>query len=149
DIYFKASTKTIRHAAGNKKEFGEWVHPDMVGVYYPVTDWKPEVVELNSATGTAALRLYSFEIKKSLSFGTLREAFFQAVSNSSWAHEGYLVAAEVSRDEDFLSELRRLSGSFGIGVIRIALDDPNSSEILFPARERDALDWEAVNKLAM
>jgi hypothetical protein len=67
--------------------------------------------------------VFSFELKKSLSFGNLREAFFQAVSNSSWANEGYLVAAEISQDEDFLSELRRLSSSFGIGVVQLADSD--------------------------
>jgi hypothetical protein len=149
DLYFKAYSKTIRHANSTKKEFGEWVHPDMIAVYYPVTDWKPEVLDLSSATGNAAIKLYSFELKKRLSFANLREAFFQAVSNSSWAHEGYLVAADISTDDDFLSELRRLSGSFGIGIIKISVDDPDASEIMVPARERDSLDWETVNKLTI
>ncbi len=148
-IYFKAYTKTIRHNTSKKKEFGEWVHPDVIGVYYAVEDWKPSVLDLSAATGNMAMKLYSFEIKKALSFANLREAFFQTVSNSSWAHEGYLVAADVSVDEDFRGELRRLSASFGIGVIGIALDDPDSSEILFPAREREALDWDTLNKLTM
>lgn len=38
--------------------------------------------------------------------------------------------------------------SFGIGVIQIPVDDPDSSEILFPARERESVDWDALNKLA-
>lgn len=148
-VYFKAFAKTIRHSSSTKKEFGEWVHPDMVGVYFPIEDWKPEVLDLSAATGNTAMKLYSFELKKSLSFANLREAFFQAVSNSSWANEGYLVAAEVSKDEDFLSELRRLSGAFGIGIIRLSLDDPDASEIFFPAKEREAVDWDTLNKLTM
>lgn len=148
-IYFKAFTKTIRHNTSTKKEFGEWVHPDMVGIYYAVEDWKPEVLDLSAATGNPAIKLYSFEIKKSLSFANLREAFFQAVSNSSWAHEGYLVAAEISSDEDFLAELRRLSAAFGIGILSISLDDPDASEILAPARGREAIDWDTLNKLTM
>ena len=52
-------------------------------------------------------------------------------------------------DEDFRDELRRLSASFGIGIIELDIEDPNSSSVLVPARERDALDWEALNKLAM
>jgi hypothetical protein len=125
------------------------VHPDVIGIYYAVEDWKTSVLDLSAATGNTAIKLYSFEIKRSVSFANLREAFFQAVSNSSWAHEGYLVAADISADEDFRAELRRLSGSFGIGVIRIALDDPDSSEVLFPARERDSIDWDTLNKLTM
>lgn len=148
-LYFKAYTKTIRHNTSRKKEFGEWVHPDLIGVYYALEDWKPELLDLSAATGNTAVKLYSFEVKKSLSFANLREAFFQSVSNSSWAHEGYLVAAEISTDEDFLAELRRLSAAFGIGVIALSLDDPDSSEVLFPAREREAIDWETLNKLTM
>lgn len=96
-----------------------------------------------------APKLYSFEIKKELSFANLREAFFQAVSNSSFANEGYLVAADISADEDFRSELRRLSASFGIGIIELDIEDPNSSHVLVPAKEREAMDWDALNKVAM
>jgi hypothetical protein len=78
----------------------------------------------------------------------LRESFFQTVSNSTWAHEGYLVAAEISSEPDFRAELRRLSISFGIGLIQLNLDDPDSSEILFPAETREKMDWDAMNKLA-
>jgi hypothetical protein len=45
--------------------------------------------------------------------------------------------------------LRRLSGSFGIGIIELDLEDPDSSTILVPARRRDPMDWDALNKLAM
>ena len=146
-VQFNAYSKTIRHATSKKTEFGEWVHPDMVAVYYP--DWREEVLNLSKLTGGFAVKLYSFEIKKELSFSNLRKSFFQAVSNSSFAHEGYLVAADISTDEDFRSELRRLSASFGIGVIELDIEDPNSSHVLVPARERDALDWDALNKVAM
>jgi len=119
---FSGVSKTIRHGTSRKDAFGEWVHPDMIGVYYP--DWRDEVQELSASMGGISLKLYSFEIKKSLSFSNLREAFFQAVSNSSWAHEGYLTAADISTDEDFRAELRRLSSSFGIGIIQLDLEDP-------------------------
>jgi hypothetical protein len=79
----------------------------------------------------------------------LRESFFQTVSNSSWAHEGYLVAAEISVDVDFQAELKRLSSSFGIGVIKINMEEPDSSEILFSARANENLDWDTINKLTM
>jgi uncharacterized protein len=110
-------TKTINHSQSSKKEFGEWVHPDIVGCYFPLDDWKQEVYELSSSIGNISIRLLSFELKRELSFGNLRESFFQTVSNSSWANESYLVAAEVSEEEEFRNELSRLSTSFGIGVI--------------------------------
>lgn len=149
NYYLKAYTKTIKHVKSDKKEFGEWVHPDMVGCYFPIDDWKPEVVEFGASIGSMAIKLFSFEIKRELTFGNLRESFFQTVSNSSWAHEGYLVAAEISVDEDFRTELRRLSTSFGIGVIKINIGDPDSSEILFSARTSENLDWDSINKLTM
>ncbi len=149
-LQFNAYAKTIRHNTSRRNEFGEWVHPDMIGVYYPLRDWREEGLNLSVATtGGIAAKLFSFEIKRQLSFSNLREAFFQAVSNSSWAHEGYLVAADVSADEDFRAELRRLSASFGIGIIQLDLEEPDSSTVLVPARERDALDWDALDKLAM
>lgn len=147
--HLRCYTKTINHSQSSKKEFGEWVHPDIVGCYFPFEDWKQEVYELSSSIGNISIRLLSFELKRELSFGNLRESFFQTVSNSSWANESYLVAAEVSEEEEFRSELSRLSTSFGIGVIKLNLDDPHSSEIIFPAKYREALDWETINKLTM
>ncbi|HEX7366898.1 MAG TPA: HTH domain-containing protein [Pelobium sp.] len=142
-------TKTINHSQSSRKEFGEWVHPDIVGCYFPLEDWKQEVYELSSSIGNISIRLLSFELKRELCFGNLRESFFQTVSNSSWANESYLVAAEVSEEEEFRTELSRLSTSFGIGVIKLNLEDPHSSEIIFPAKYREALDWETINKLTM
>jgi len=147
--FLRAHTKTINHAKSEKKSFGEWVHPDMVGCYFPVDEWKPEVLQFSATVGSTPARLFSFEIKRDLNFGNLREAFFQAVSNSSWSHEGYLVAAEISADEEFRAELQRLSGAFGIGVIHLNLTDPDSTETIFPARPRAVLDWDTINKLTM
>lgn len=152
--YFAATSlrgvrcKTILHESSSKKNFSEWLHPDMVGFHFPINDWEKEVVELGQRSGANILTLYSFELKRELNFSNLREAFFQAVSNSSWANEGYLVAASISHNEEFRSELERLSASFGIGVIKLEVDDPDSSNVIFPAKHKIELDWDAVNKLA-
>lgn len=148
--YLKASLKTIHHAKSDKKEFGEWVHPDMIGCYFSFQNWNMDVVEVSSVMGnTGALKLFSFELKRQLNFSNLRESFFQAVSNSSWANEGYLVAAEVSEDEDFRNELKRLSSSFGIGVIELDLQDPDSTNVIFPALTRNIVDWDTVSKMTL
>lgn len=147
--YLKAYTKTICHVKSGRGEFGEWIHPDMVGCYFPIDEWKTEVIDLGSAIGNISIKLFSFEIKRELNFSNLRESFFQTVSNSSWANEGYLAASEISNDEDFLNELKRLSTSFGIGLIRIDMDDPDATEVLFPAKFKEYLDWDAINKLAV
>jgi hypothetical protein len=140
-----ANAKTIHHNISTKKEFGEWVHPDMIAVRYP--RWQTEVGELSTKFGETGVKIYSFEIKKELTFSSLRESFFQTVSNSSWAHESYLVAAEISPEGEFQEELRRLSSAFGIGVISIDIEDPDSSDILIPGKERETLDWDTLNKL--
>jgi hypothetical protein len=148
--YLRCYTKSIAHSKSPKKAFSEWLHPDMVGCdYSPLEDWSREVYELSLATGNITIRLLSFEIKRELNFGTLRESFFQTVSNSSWANESYLVAAEISEENEFRNELSRLSTSFGIGIIKLNIEDPDSSEIVFPAKYRETLDWETINKLAM
>jgi uncharacterized protein len=140
-------TKTIYHEKSKHNALNEWIHPDMVGFYSPIEDWNSKLLEFNKSTDKTAIHLYSFEIKKQIDRGNYREYFFQAVSNSSWANEGYLVSCFVQQQDDLLSELERLSASFGIGVIILDLDDIDSSAVLFPARPKDYLDWETMNKL--
>ncbi len=147
--YLKAHIKTISAQRSEKKEFGEWVHPDAVGCYFSFQDWADEVVEVSSVFGHSSIRMFSFELKRDLNFSNLREAFFQAVSNSSWANEGYLVAANIDRNDDFRAELKRLSAAFGIGVISLDIADPDATEILLQAQSKDYLDWVTVNKLTM
>lgn len=140
-------TKTIFHEKSQRSGYNEWIHPDIVGFYLPLDDWRPDVIEFNRLSDNNSLRLFSFEIKKHLTKANYREAYFQAVSNSSWAHEGYLVAADILQDDEFLAELERLASSFGIGIIHLDPADIDSSSILYPARGRVALDWETINKL--
>ena len=141
-------TKTIFHEKSKKSGYSEWVYPDLVGFFLPIEDWNIELIELNRISGNNALRLYSFELKKSLNRSNYRESYFQSVSNSSWAHEGYLVTADLTEDEHLLSELERLNQSFGIGIIELKLEDIDSSRVLFPAKSKANLDWETMNKLA-
>ena len=140
-------TKTIFHESSRRRGYNEWLHPDLVGVYLPLGDWNQDVIKFNQLLDNNSIRLFSFELKKNLTKANYRESFFQAVSNSSWAHEGYLVATDIIQDDDLLAELERLSASFGIGIIHLRLPDFNASTVLFPARARAVLDWETVNKL--
>lgn len=141
-------TKTIFHEESNKRQYAQWLHPDIVGVYFPIEEWENEVIDFSKEIGNIGIKLFSYEIKKELNFNNLRESYFQAVSNSSWANEGYLVAAEIESDEEFLQEIKRLSNSFGIGIIKLDINEPDSSEILFPAKEKDVVDIETINKIA-
>ncbi|AEN14742.1 HrgA protein [Helicobacter pylori Puno120] len=102
--------------------------------YFPYNEYKGQTLKFLHNTGQKRHKLFSFELKKELSFSNLKESYFQAVSNSSWANEGYLVVKNI--DDKVLDELRRLNQSFGIGVIKLESEISNS-KILFPARERE------------
>lgn len=141
-------TKAIYHEKSKKGDYNEWLHPDLVGFYLPIEDWNENLIEFNRLSDNNALRLFSFEIKKNINKSNYRANYFQAVSNSSWAHEGYLVVPEITQDDDLLAELERLTMSFGIGIIQLELKDIDSSRVLFSAKQKPSLDWETMNKLS-
>ena len=103
DPHFKANLKTIFHESSIKGASGqnEWIHPDLVGVYFPFKDYKKENLEIQSHLTISSIKLFSFELKITLNFVNLRKYYFQAVSNSSWANEGYLVAVNIDEDPAF------------------------------------------------
>ncbi|WRC94242.1 hypothetical protein E5K77_00450 [Helicobacter pylori] len=146
DLNFKLLCKTIRHEECKKGKGGEckWNYPDIVGVYFPYNKYKEETLKFLHHTGQEKHKLFSFELKKELSFSNLKESYFQAVSNSTWANEGYLVVFEEIKDK-VLGELRRLNQSFGIGVIKLESEISNS-KILLPAKERE-IDIPTLNML--
>lgn len=150
DQHFNCYTKTIFHENSIKKTKGtnEWLHPDLVGVYFPFNDYSPETRELQSHMNESSINLFAFEIKIRLSFSNLRQSFFQAVSNASWANEGYLVCLKIDEDPDLKNELLRLSNSFGIGLIKLNANSINESEVLIPAEYNESIDWDTVNRLA-
>lgn len=140
-------TKTISHEKSKGSGYQSWTHPDIVGFSIPIEDWSSDVIDFNDLSDRNALTVFSFELKRALTKATYRESFFQAVSNSSWAHRSYLVAAEIVEDDDLLAELDRLASSFGIGIIRLDLSDLSESRVVYPARVKTKLDWETINKL--
>ncbi|GAA7994628.1 COG2958 family protein [Helicobacter pylori] len=151
DSNFKLLCKTIRHEKCRKSKKGEceWNYPDIVGVYFPYNKYFPyngykeETLKFLHHTGQKRHKLFSFELKKELSFSNLKASYFQAVSNSTWANEGYLVVFDI--DDEVLNELRRLNQSFGIGVIKLESEISNS-KILLPAKERE-IDMQTLNML--
>lgn len=148
DIHFKAHLKTVYHEKTKQKPKGQnrWVHPDIVGVYFPFNDYKSEICEVQKSLSVSTVKLYSFEVKIKLTINNHRECYFQSVSNSSWANEGYLVTLNI--DEGVEDEIRRLNNAFGIGLIKLDIDNVYESEILFPSRINQEIDWDTVNNLA-
>lgn len=144
----KSYVKTINHLTSKKDKYAVWMHPDVVGCYFPFDEWGRDTSNLSSIMGCLPVKLFSFEIKQELNFTNLREYFFQSVSNSSWANESYLVAAIIEEEKEFQEELKRLSSAYGVGVIQLDIKEPDSSIILFPAKEKENLDWNTINKIA-
>lgn len=149
--HFRCHTKTIYHENSTKRQKGynEWLHPDLVGIYFPFDDYSLETRRLQEAFKISSFKLFSFEMKVKLNFTNLRECYFQAVSNSSWAHEGYLVALDIEDDALLYDELRRLNNAFGIGVIKLNPMEVEQSEIIFPSKEREFIDMDTVDRLAV
>ncbi|MDA7999848.1 MAG: HrgA protein [Alphaproteobacteria bacterium] len=121
-----------------------WLHPDIVGVRNLSEDWSRKILDCVEARGEPKAELLSFEVKLEINRSNVRESFFQAVSNSSWANYGYLVAGRVVGSET-MKELRILSNLHGIGFIR--LDAEGQGQIEFQAREREGVDWDTANRL--
>ena len=150
DTHFKCMAKTIHHEKskrGHKGEY-EWLHPDIVGIHFPKLSFDSSTYELMQVMGDCQYKLYSFELKKRVDFFNLREYYFQAVSNSSWANEGYLVALEYADSTELQEEMRRLNNAFGIGFICLNPENIEQSEILFSARYNDNVDWDTIDRLS-
>ena len=94
------------------------------------------------------VRLWSFEVKKELNGSNIMSSFFQAVSNSSWANEGYLVTTSIA-DNKVTQELRMLSALHGIGLILLDSENPSESDIMLPATSRSDIDWQSVNRIVV
>ena len=124
-----------------------WLYPDLVVMEDFGAEWTQEVRDCAKQYFDKRTRLWSFEVKLLINRSNVRECFFQAVSNSSWANFGYLVAYEIE-GKDTLKELRMLSASHGIGFIQLDVEDPSSSYIEIPAKERIEIDWDVVNRLS-
>ena len=133
---------TTRGAGGN-----QWLHPDIVAMEPVDRRWGKHIRHCAKINGSTSVRLWSFEVKKTLTLGNVRKCFFQAVSNSSWAHEGYLVVTAIA-DERVEQELRMLSSLHGIGVILLDPENPSESEMFLPAQRRVDADWQSIDRLA-
>jgi hypothetical protein len=131
-----------RHGSNGNR----WLYPDVVGMEDLGADWTPEVRDCVDQHSDKRIRLWSFEAKLLINRSNVRECFFQAVSNSSWANFGYLVAAEIE-GQGTLKELRMLFAAHGIGLIKLDTEAPADSQILIPARERAEIHWDTANRL--
>ena len=135
-------SKNQRGGGGN-----QWLHPDIVAMQPVDKGWDDLVRTCVKHGGGQRVRLWSFEVKRQLNGANVRKSFFQAVSNSSWANEGYLVATNIANSID--QELRMLSALHGIGVILLNPENPSESEIFLPAIAKLEIDWQSVNRIVV
>ena len=136
-------TASNRRGPGGNK----WLYPDVVALEALTAGLNKEVVEAVRQSGERRARLWSFEAKRLLNRSNVREAYFQAVSNSSWASFGYLVSAEIEGAET-LKEIQMLYSVHGIGLIELDITSPTESIVRIPARERMAIEWSMCSRLA-
>lgn len=150
--YFMCPVKTVYHEKSKKGKLHQdkWTYPDLIGIYFPFEDYEALTLKTLKLFNEQPYKVFSFEMKQKLDLGNLRSEYFQAVSNSSWANEGYLVAPIITTEnEDFMSELTLLNNSFGIGVIKLNIEIPEESEILFRSKLKQHLDINMLDKLIL
>ena len=122
-----------------------WLHPDIVGLKNLSEGWSMDVINCANKHAFNKTSLWSFEVKVKINLSNVREYFFQTVSNSSWANYSYLVAQEI--DDKAMDELRILCSGHRIGLIKLEKDNPTESQILIPAPEKQALDWDMIDRI--
>jgi len=134
----------FREAFGKHSPIGNlWKYPEMVMVDWETGGSPDEEMSLDSAMldlkqrlGITPFRLVSARLRIQPSLETYREDFHQTLAVSSWAQGGELIYAAPIEDEALAEGLRRLSATFGVGIISFgltpdALDDlPRPANIL-------------------
>ncbi|QDY54707.1 COG2958 family protein [Helicobacter pylori] len=147
----KCYTKTIFHEKSVKSPKGmdRWLYPDMVGVRFLHAELSNEnLIAFSKKFDTLPVKLVSFELKKEISVNNCRECYFQAISNSSWANEGYLVGRHIdTHNPQLMDLLKRLHASFGIGVIDLRTDEDKSA-ILLNAKYKEKIDYTMAQELS-
>lgn len=144
DLYSqRIDEKTSKNSYGSGGN--HWLHPDVVALEPLDQHWDAVVKDCVRHGNDSLVRLWSFEVKKQLTKGNVRQCFFQAVSNSTWANFGYLVATGLSNDVE--PELQMLASLHGIGVLLLNTESLFDSQILIPAHERTNIDWQSVNRI--
>jgi hypothetical protein len=139
-------SKTILHeeSKNSKDDHQKWIHPDMIGIEFLNLTSKVNKAFMKILNKADTFKITSYEIKKEINTDyELKKSYFQAVSNSSWANYGYLVAFEIS--DNLKDEMERLNQSFGIGIIELK-SNPYESRILFQAKFKE-LDFKTIDKL--
>lgn len=137
--------KTIYHEKSSTSDKAQkWVHPDIIGVKESGLFTDASKTLQRKIDAHKSIQLISFEMKREINTDyDLKEYFFQALSNSSWANKGYLVAFDIN--EDLRPEIERLNAAFGIGIIQLQAHS-GDTKVWYEAREKE-IDYTTLDKL--
>lgn len=142
--------KTIYHEKSLKSESLKWLHPDVVGYKNILINKLEKLKDTSNLMNLRQIEIYSYEIKKTLKLDNLRNYYYQAVSNSSWANYGYLAVQEIDDyDTELLDEVKKLNIKYKIGLIKIDKSNFLKSKILVKALLNENLDIEHIGKLML
>lgn len=136
-----------------------WHFPDAVIIDWEVgilgTQFDTGMVRLKKSFGSQPFTVRSVKLKLSVNRDTYREDFFQALSNSRWAHFTEFVVAETIEDDSVRRGLALLGAEFGIGVICLGLDSSTIDDLPEPevvARHtrlgKDSQPWSNIFRLS-
>jgi len=168
----------LDHTRAKKQTAGihKWKYPDILSIEWDIAiedergTFSSDLLDVMRHTGDQPFRIFSTELKVSVTASTVREIFFQCVSNSRWAHTAQLVIAMHVTEEEVKDELERLGASYDVSVISFGLtkDDlenlPNANDLLpfedvkqhlekmrpqiiATGQTRTRLDWSYINDL--
>lgn len=134
----------IEHRAGSRHPAGVdlWKYPDVVVLEWRQDlvderlDLRREMLQVTQSLAEQPFSLTSVELKVEVSLSGFRQAFFQCLSNSRWAHVPCLAVAAHITDQLLADELRRLGTSYGVRVVTCGLS-PEALDAL-PAVGDDA-----------
>lgn len=153
----KVDSRKLNHVTAKKaiKGINQWRFPDIVGIRK--TDYDDSILKVASITGQKYFpEIWSFEVKKELAAGKLREYFFECLSNSGWANRRYVVIAidlakRTKIEDEVISEFRKLSLRYHVGLIQITtmntkISEEGGSSILVECPRQD-LNLEIMNDL--
>jgi hypothetical protein len=132
----------FREAFGKDAPIGNlWKYPELV-----LVDWEtggaPDeemsldegMLALKQRLGIPPFRLHAARLRIQPSLPVHREDFFQALAASMWAQGGELIYAGPVEDEALADGLRKLSSTYGVGVVSFGLTAEVLDELPRPAQ---------------
>ncbi len=78
--HFKCLTKTIKHERSTKRgprHQDDWVHPDLIGIYFPYGDYEDLTLSTLEILNEKTYKIFSFEVKISIDMASLRKNIFK------------------------------------------------------------------------